>query len=229
MDGKQAAVTWSRTLEIVSDEFRVDCADLDPSKLPFVAPNYGRNQLAALFRKCGFTKGAEVGVQRGEYSKVLLEANPELHLFGVDPYRSYLAYRQVSQGRQDENYREARKLAERFRYILLVKYSLEAAAQFADNELDFVYLDGSHKFEDVVADIAAWSRVVRPGGIIAGHDYLRRRHGLGGGPNTSHHVIDAVNAYTAAYQIDPWFVLGRKEKREGEIRDRERSWLWVKK
>lgn len=40
-----------------------------------------------------------------------------------------------------------------------------------EEKLDFVFIDGRHTFGDVMADIELWRKIVRPGGIIAGHDY----------------------------------------------------------
>jgi predicted O-methyltransferase YrrM len=48
--------------------------------------------------------------------------------------------------------------------------SLEGAKEFKDESLDFVYLDGDHQTDAVVADIDAWKPKIRKGGILAGHD-----------------------------------------------------------
>lgn len=50
--------------------------------------------------------------------------------------------------------------------------SVEAAKCFVDGSLDFVMIDGDHSYEACKADIEAWKPKVRPGGILAGDDYL---------------------------------------------------------
>ena len=49
--------------------------------------------------------------------------------------------------------------------------SVAAADFFQDGELDAVYIDVSHDYESVKADILAWGPKLRPGGILSGHDY----------------------------------------------------------
>jgi predicted O-methyltransferase YrrM len=51
------------------------------------------------------------------------------------------------------------------------KSSVEASLLFKDESLDFVYIDGSHKYEFVKQDLKSWFPKVKDGsGIIAGHD-----------------------------------------------------------
>ena len=64
--------------------------------------------------------------------------------------------------------------------------SLTAAAMFADESVDFVYIDGAHEYEPLKADIAAWFPKVKTGGIIAGDDY-----GIGVHPDVKT-VVDEI-------------------------------------
>jgi len=188
---------------------------------PIEIQNIGRDDLAQLFVELGFHVGVEVGVERGLYSEVLCRAGLELTC--VDGWRAYRGYRDhVDQGKLDGFYEEAYARLRPFGARIMRKFSLEAVQDFADGSLDFVYLDGNHDLPNVINDIHAWGRKVRVGGILAGHDYVRYHW-----PNQIH-VVQAVNAYTEAYEIHPWFLAGTKAKVLGETRDTARSWFWVK-
>ena len=49
--------------------------------------------------------------------------------------------------------------------------SVMAARMFEDASLGFVFVDGAHDEASVAADLAAWEPKIRPGGLLAGHDY----------------------------------------------------------
>ncbi len=49
--------------------------------------------------------------------------------------------------------------------------SHEAAHSFKDGTVDFVFIDAAHDYKSVSQDIEAWLPKVKPGGIMAGHDY----------------------------------------------------------
>jgi len=213
------------TLEYILDKYNIDWwKDYNsPVKLPIEIPNTGREQMANLFNELGFKIGAEIGVRGGDYSKILCEAIPGVKMYGIDPYEPHEGYKDIQRRSTFDSYMEAAyKKLEPFDYEFMRMYSVDAASKFADESLDFVYIDGDHAYESVVNDISLWSKKVRKGGIISGDDYFKHK-----GP--SHiHVYEAVNGYTAAWQIKPWFVLGSKAIVEGEIRDHGRSWMWVK-
>lgn len=43
---------------------------------------------------------------------------------------------------------------------------------------DVVYIDASHRYEDVAADIDFWRKIVKRGGVICGHDYAPKFSGV---------------------------------------------------
>lgn len=49
--------------------------------------------------------------------------------------------------------------------------SVEASKTYADQSLDFVFIDGDHSYEGCKRDIIAWLPKMKPNSIIAGHDY----------------------------------------------------------
>ena len=64
------------------------------------------------------------------------------------------------------------KMSSRYDNIVKIKNnSVEAANQFEDGSIDFVYIDAAHDYENVKRDLLAWMPKVKPGGFISGHDY----------------------------------------------------------
>lgn len=198
--------------------------DLTQRRQPVEIPNTNRETLARLFYLLGFTRGVEVGVERAMYSEVLLRENPLLHLTCVDAWQAYRGYRDhVDQRKLDRFYDEAQQRLSSFpgRVTFVRAFSQKAAAAVPDRSLDFVYIDAAHDFASVAADLRAWSPKVKVGGIVAGHDYLKAKL-----PSLMH-VPQVIHGWTDAYEIAPWFVLGRHAKVPGELRDDGRSWFYV--
>ena len=193
--------------------------------LPIQIRNQSRTILGDLFRELQFHRGAEVGVWHGEFAEVLCKANPALHITLVDAWRPYDGYKDYQ---RDSSFREAfQDCVERMKPYAptyLRMFSREAASQVGNGTLDFVYLDANHSLPSFIEDLNAWLPKIRSGGIIAGHDYDRARRKNGEG---SSRVAEGVHAWTTAYDIAPWFVIGRRKIRTGEIRDPERSFFWV--
>lgn len=84
------------------------------------------------------------------------------------------------QGSERENWTAPADLRERFdRNVAPVRHlireihaerSVEAARRYTPASLDFVWLDAAHDPESVLADLEAWYPLVKPGGILGGHD-----------------------------------------------------------
>lgn len=212
-----------------SYEYILDKYQITPGRQYSIElPNMGRNELAALFFELGFTKGVEIGVDRGEYSEILCNANPNLTLTGIDPYRadSYdpsLSRVSDSQNYLNEIYESTQKRLEHLPVTLIRKTSMEAVNEFEDNSLDFVYIDGHHDFVHVTNDIHHWLPKIKSGGILSGHDYAKFPTGK------ENHVKSVVDAYFTSYRMIPYFIVGLFEMKPGFIRDKYRSWFYIKK
>jgi len=55
-------------------------------------------------------------------------------------------------------------------YNAVVQTSPAVAQQYADNSLDFVFIDAGRDYDSAKADILGWWPKVKPGGLLAGHD-----------------------------------------------------------
>jgi predicted O-methyltransferase YrrM len=160
--------------------------------------------LTRLWAELGYRVGAEIGTEQGKFAAEICNHNPGVVLYCIDPYKAYDRYEQhQTQEKLDRFHDEAKTRLDDYEVLFMRAPSVEAAPYFEDGELDFVFIDANHAYEYVKADIEAWAPKVRRGGMVCGHDYKpegQERKPLPFG------VIEAVNEYTAANKIQPWFV-----------------------
>ena len=176
-----------------------------------------RNDLAKYFNQLSFKTGAEIGVAGGNFSEILCKSIPNLKLYCIDPWTYRPAYKQGgNQERHDLKYQEAKKRLSPYNVILIRKKSMDALVDIPDNSLDFVFIDGVHKFKYVLEDVACWYHKVRKGGIVAGHDYYFA--------NTVE-VIEALEVFQEAYNININLTEGGRHNSKD---DKCPSWWFVK-
>lgn len=77
--------------------------------------------------------------------------------------------------------------------------SVEASRLFAEESLDFVYIDGNHLYEAVKEDIQAWLPKVKKGLIIAGHDYQHKW-----APGVKPAVLEMLGSIDRHFQDTSW-------------------------
>jgi hypothetical protein len=200
------------TLTYLVEKFGLDLTQASPIFLPISR----ETDLPLIFKDLDFKIGAEVGVYRGAYSEVLLKAIPNLKLFGVDLWDLYPGYRDYKKDDIRDAQLEATEKTKNYNCELIKAWSDQAVRKFADDSLDFVYIDGNHSFEQTVQDISLWSKKVRKGGIVCGHDYEDWSHNW---RRFDMNVINAVTGWCTSYQINPWFVIKN---------DKHPSWMYVK-
>lgn len=186
-----------------------------------------RVDLAKFLATVGNT-GAEIGVAHGKYSEILMDANPELTLYGVDPYETYEGYKDYQLQRTFEALMaDAHTRLDRFpNYHFVRKTSMDALADFEDGRLDFVYIDANHCAPWVGDDIREWAKKVRVGGVVSGHDYAR----ISGAEHRSENrydVLQSVNKYVEDNHLQ-LYVWGLNSNADKSLkRDRCRSWMFV--
>lgn len=178
--------------------------------LPQVSPvrcrQFKRRSFGNMFAQMGLNTGVEIGVRQGHFSEILCKCIPDLTLSCVDIWGAYYHFdKEYGQ----KNLEICKKRLAPYNVEFINAPSVIASMEFPDNSLDFVYIDADHRFDYVMEDIIAWSRKVRPGGIVSGHDYYRFRNAG---------VVPAVDVYTQQHEIKPWFITDEKEA----------SFFWVK-
>jgi hypothetical protein len=122
----------------------------------------------------------EVGVNEGKNLFFLAKKNPNVVFYGVDPYYQTVSeIEEVIHGIHTTFYKNDKytEMLDRIRNLklnnitLIKKTSVQASNDFSDCELDFVFIDGLHSYENVVEDINLWLPKVKKGGVLAGHDF----------------------------------------------------------
>lgn len=139
--------------------------------------------LAGLAQSIGAKSFVEVGCKEGRTTGFLLANLPELEVIAIDPWAPV--------ANSDEDYKdwdfadiEAKfwqNVGEhRVRCDMWQTTSWEAAhsVQLHGKQFDIVFIDAAHDYDNCLADIKAWWPLVRPGGMLCGHDYQHNFPGV---------------------------------------------------
>lgn len=127
--------------------------------------------LEGFFRKSKVSM-IEIGVHTASTATFLLNRLSSLQWTGVDPYNGY---GNVS---GDQFYSDAMMKLKAFEgRARLLRMPSSAAYETTgpfegldESSFDVLFVDGDHDYNATLEDLRAWSRFVRPGGIVAGHD-----------------------------------------------------------
>lgn len=209
-----------KTLDFILDKYGVR-----GKKSPIYLHCSRKVTLPRLINQLGFFAGAEVGVARGHNAANMCARAPYLKLYAIDAWKPYFG---CTHGETDESFERVYKTAvwrlKPYNVEIIRDWSEHAAGTFADNILDFVFIDAAHDYDNVTKDIKLWSKKVRPGGIIAGHDYCDpnpdRKLGY---YEEIYNVKKAVDDWVKAHKIKPLFILDK-----GSGGDLAPTWFWVK-
>jgi predicted O-methyltransferase YrrM len=147
----------------------------------FCKPRFAKNLLSPENNTAGLyqlikkylshqTEMVEIGSFAGVSSELFAMFVKKIYC--IDPY---VLYEEVS--------KKQLFLAEQEFYVVMSKYSNiihikksshDASNQFADNSLDFVYVDGAHDYNNAYMDIKLWLPKIKSGSYIGGHDHYNK-------------------------------------------------------
>ena len=117
----------------------------------------------------------EVGSYQGESTEIFCSHPSVKKVYSIDPYLSgYDISDAASFSPMDIVESEFIKRMDRFISLnkcIKLKMRSEDAVNYINEPVDFVYIDGCHKYECVKFDLNNWYKKINGGGYIGGHDY----------------------------------------------------------
>lgn len=115
----------------------------------------------------------EIGVLRGETSKVLAEANPLVSVYGIDPIipDSMNSNLIGSVEQIKENTKNCKN------FMLIEDYSFNVIKNW-NKPFDYLFIDGDHNYEAIKKDYSDWFPKLAIHGLVAFHDSTMNRSNI---------------------------------------------------
>lgn len=125
---------------------------------------------------------AEIGSWRGRSTRALADNTPGWVL-AVDTWKGTEAdghFKELEGRPEGWLFDEFMRNVEGTHGGFMKMPSVEAAAVCVSHggDFDMVFIDAAHDYKNVKADILAWRPLLRPGGLLCGHDYDCGRPGV---------------------------------------------------
>jgi hypothetical protein len=144
-----------------------------------IANTWHRSDLGTFLNEWGLRTGVELGVQAGIFtSEILTQWSICSSYYLVDFWRSLSNYKDLANVNNQQHMElmfAARNNVAKFEArtkIYFFPMLTSDAAEFIPSQIDFIYVDARHDYCGVSEDIQVWWPKIRPGGVMAGHDYL---------------------------------------------------------
>lgn len=119
----------------------------------------------------------EIGVYQGDFSQLILDFIRPVRLVLVDPFTEGEKYYADGTNTAYSTQEDFIKVVSRFKELITLNriyiwkdYSYNIKMLITSN-IDFIYHDASHLYEDLKRDLNEWLPKMKDGAMIAGHDY----------------------------------------------------------
>ena len=149
----------------------------------------------------------EIGVEGGSFSQLMVETLAPQKLYLIDPwepgYDKNSPVTHYGGGPQRTAYSTVENMAhvqtvfsreiESGQVELKRGFSYDVVDDFPDDYFDFIYIDATHIYESVKADLNAYLPKLKKSGVMAGHDYFSN--------NGVFSVIPAVDEFVRTHNF----------------------------
>jgi len=153
-------------------------------KLNIYDSNHHSYQIARMIIDNNYKRFAEVGIWQCRTLSRILKSNASDQIeeyWAIDNFDHVESgyHRELSKEVWDSAYAQAcgHMIHNQSLKVLRMK-SVDACKLFENEYLDMVFIDASHDYDAVVEDIKCWEPKIKKGGIISGHDYIKKKWGV---------------------------------------------------
>jgi len=115
---------------------------------------------------------AELGVDKGDYSKLIIEKNNPSRLFLIDSWENMLTSDSADLQHSKKIDLVKNLFGQNPKISILKKNTNDALNDFEEEYFDWIYIDADHHYQPCLNDLTNWSKKVKTKGFICGHDYI---------------------------------------------------------
>ena len=139
-------------------------------------------KIAYIFNELSYTRGAEIGVWKGDMARHVLGHVPSIQKYYlVDPWKHQHGWNKPFNKNSTEFavvYAAAMSATDRWpdKREVLRGMSAEMSSRVPDRSLDFLYIDGDHTEQGTRTDVLHWWNKLKVGGGMYGDDFIDGHH-----------------------------------------------------
>lgn len=111
---------------------------------------------------------AEIGVDKGEFTELIMKKNSPYKLHLIDSWDS----QRYHKGLQNVVEKKFQNQIEQGLIEVNVGLSTDVGESLTEEYFDWVYIDTDHSYQTTKAELELYSSKVKADGIIAGHDFI---------------------------------------------------------
>jgi len=151
--------------------------------------------------------GVEIGTASGENAKRILKTLSIKKLYLIEPWLTYEELGEIKDCNKSKQ--KCKKVLKKWNSkIVYVKKLSENAVNDIPDNVNFIYVDGNHKYAFVKKDIELYYPKVKPGGVIGGDDFCGNFVGV------VRAVLEFVDKHNLELhsRINDWWIVKPKEK-----------------